>query len=76
VTLGLTVINGVLLVIRFKPALLMTGAILVFAAFGVLHFFEYNSSFLTLFGITIPFEGWSFLILIFYVAINCDILIN
>jgi len=76
VTLTLTFINGILFLIRFKPALLMTGAILFLASFGLLHFFVYQSSFLTIFGITIPFEGWSFLILIFYFAINFDILIN
>jgi len=75
-TLVLVVINSILLLIRFKPALLMTGAILLFASLGLLHFFVYTSSFLTFFGITIPFEGWSFLILIFYFATNCDILIN
>jgi len=56
--------------------LLMTGAILVLASISLLSFFIYRSSFLTIFGITIPFEGWSFLILIFYVALNFDILIN
>ena len=66
VTLVLVVINSILLLIRFKPALLMTGAILLFASLGLLHFFVYTSSFLTFFGITIPFEGWSFLILIVY----------
>jgi|ERR1700733_12278355 len=76
ITLALIVINGILLLIRFKPALLMTGVILVFASLGLLFFFVYKSSTLTLFGITIPFEGRSFLILIFYFAINCDILIN
>ena len=76
VTLVLIVLNGILLLIRFKPALLMTGVILFFASLGLLPFFIYNSSFLTIFGITIPFEGWSFLIFIFYFAINCNILIN
>jgi hypothetical protein len=76
VTLALTVINGVFLLIRFKPALLMTGAILVLASLGLLSFFVYHSSFVTIFGITIPFEGWSFLILILYIVINIDILIN
>jgi hypothetical protein len=76
ITLGLIVINGVLLLIRFKPALLMTGVILLFASFGLLYFFTYRFPLLTIFGITMPFDGWSFLIFIFYVAINCDILIN
>jgi hypothetical protein len=76
VTLILFFVNGILFLIRFKPALLMTGVILVLASFSLLHFFVYKSSFLTIFGITIPFEGWSFLILIFYIAVNFDILAN
>jgi hypothetical protein len=75
VTLALVAINGILLVIRFKPGLLLTGVILLFAAFGLLHFFEYTSSFLTFFGITIPFEGWSFLIFLCYIFLNCGILV-
>lgn len=74
-TLGLVIINGILFPIRFKPALLMTGLILFFASFSLLLFFEYTSA-ITLFGVTIPFQGWSFLIFLFYFAINCDILIN
>ena len=54
----------------------MTGAILALASFGLLSFFSYYSSSLTIFGITIPFEGWSFLIFILYIVINIDILIN
>jgi hypothetical protein len=42
VTVALVGINGVLLVIRFKPGLQLTGVILLFAAFGLLHFFEYT----------------------------------
>ena len=40
VTLTLVGINGVLLVIRFKPGVLLTGVILLFAAFGLLYFFK------------------------------------
>ena len=76
VTLILIVINGILLVIRFKPALLMTGIILVLASFSLLCFFTYKSSSLGISEIQIPFEGWSFLILIFYIAVNFNILIN
>ena len=76
ITLALIIINAVLLPIRFKPALLMTGLVLLFASFGLLYFFTYRFPLLTIFGITMPFDGWSFLIFIYYVAINCDILIN
>jgi hypothetical protein len=76
VTGVLVAINGVLLAWRFKLGLLVTGGILVFAAFGLLFFLTIRSSFLTLFGITIPFEGWSFLLFILYTAINFDLLIN
>ncbi len=75
-TLIFVVINGIMLFLRFKPALLMTGCILLLSGFGLLFFFTCTSSFLGIFGITIPFEGWSFLLFIFYFAINCDILIN
>ena len=76
ITLALVVINGVLFLVRFKPALLMNGIILVLASFNLLSNSTYTSSGLTIFGIPIPFEGWSFLILIFYLAINCGKLIN
>jgi hypothetical protein len=76
ITMVLVVINGALLAIRFKPALLMTGAILVFASLGLLYFFDYYSPRLTIFGLTIPFDGWSFLILIIYIAVNFRILIE
>jgi len=76
ITLTVSFMNGILYLIRFKTALLVTGAILVLASFSLLCLFVHRSSFLTIFGITIPFEGWSFLILIFYFALNFDILIN
>ena len=76
ISLALVIINGILFLIRFKPALLLTGLILLFASFSLLLFFVYTYSAITLFGLTIPFQGWSFLIFLFYFAINCDILIN
>ena len=76
VTLMLAFINGVLYLIRFKLGLLMTGAVLVLASFSFLCLFVYRSSFMSIFGITIPFEGWSFLVFIFYFATNFDILVN
>jgi hypothetical protein len=76
ITLVLVVLNGILLAIRFKPALLMTGFILLFASFGLLPFFTYYSTGFTIFGLSIPFEGWSFLIFLFYIAINVNILVT
>ena len=75
VTVALVGINGVLLVIKFKPGVLLTGVILLFAAFDLLHFFEDTSSSLTAFGLTIPFEGWSFLIFLGYIFLNCGMLV-
>jgi hypothetical protein len=76
VTLVLFLVNGVLLLIRFKPGLLLTGLLLLISGFGLLFYFTDTSSFLTMFGITIPFEGWSFLIFLGYFAINIDLLIK
>jgi hypothetical protein len=76
VTLALVVLNGLVLCWRFKPGLLMTGAILLLAAFGLLFFLTIWASSVTLFGLTFPFEGWSFLLLILYIVINSNLLIN
>jgi hypothetical protein len=75
VTPVLLFLNGVLYPIRFKPALLATGAILVLATFNLLPFFP-GESYISIAGLTFPFRGSPFPLLVFYCVINFDILIN
>ena len=78
VALALVAINAVLYFVRYKPAVLLTGLILILATFNLLAFFTIiQTSGLTIMGVSTPeIQLKSLLLLVIYCAINFNLLIN
>jgi hypothetical protein len=78
VALTLIAINAVLYFVRYKPAVLLTGLILILATFNLLSFFTIiQTSGLTIMGVSTPeIQLKSLLLLVIYCVINFNILIN
>ncbi|MHA4811560.1 hypothetical protein ACX0G9_25920 [Flavitalea flava] len=78
VALTLVAINAVLYFVRYKPAILLTGLILILATFNLLSFFSITQTAgLTIMGVSSPeIQLKSLLMLVIYCAINYYLLIN
>ena len=76
--LSLLVVNGIFYYYRFRSAIFYTGIILLLCTFFILPpFKEIESSFINIGPVPIPWiEFWSFLILIFYICVNFNFLID
>jgi hypothetical protein len=74
----LVLVNAVLYFLRFKPALLVTGLILILGTFNLLSFTAAIMTFgITIFGIASPGIQWlSLILLIAYCAVNFQILVG
>lgn len=78
VALALVAINAVLYFMRYKPAVLITGLILILATINLLSFFTIiRTSGLTIMGVSTPeIQLRSLLLLVIYCVINFNLLIN
>jgi len=76
--LALVAINAVLYFVRYKPAVLLTGLILILATFNLLSFFTIiQTSGLVIMGVPTPeIQLKSLLLSVIYCAINFDVLVN
>lgn len=78
VALAFVIVNALVYFIRFRPAVLLTGVILVLAAVNLLCFFTFiETSGITIGSVSTPgIQLWSLLILVGWFAVNYSNLIN